>query len=345
MAQVGVEGAGAGLAAVRRWRRPASVTWPALVAELEAEQDRWFLWVPVLLGLGVVGYFTLANEPLLSVALIPVAVALVLNVVWRTGIAAILVGGGLLAVSLGFGLAKLRTELVRSPVLERQYGLVDVSGFVELVEPRPNRGQRLTIRVVTLGALVPEKRPYRIRVRTMVALPGLKPGDGVRLKATLAPPAIPSLPGDYDFARAAWFNKLGGVGFALAKPVLDPDLGAPPLWLQFWATIEKVRWSINRRITAAMPSETGEIAKGLITGERGGITQATNDAYRDSGLFHILSISGLHMVIMAGAIFWLLRFCLALWPRVALEYPRRSPRGGSSIRSRVCARISCARVP
>jgi competence protein ComEC len=309
------------MAARPRWRWPAFATWPALVAQLEAEQDRWFLWLPVMFGLGVITYFYLPTEPLLSVALIPLAVALVISIVWREGVGSIIVGGAVLAASLGFGLAKLRTEIARSPVLERQYGLVDVSGFVELVEPRPNRGQRLTIRVVTLGALAPEKRPYRIRVRTMVALPGLKPGDGVRVKATLAPPAIPSLPGDYDFARAAWFNMLGGVGFALAKPVLDPDIGPAPLSLQFWAAIEKVRWSINRRITAAMPTETGEIAKGLITGERGGITQATNDAYRDSGLFHILSISGLHMVIMAGAIFWLIRFGLALWPRVALDYP------------------------
>ena len=37
---------------------------------------------------------------------------------------------------------------------------------------------------------------------------------------------------------------------------------------------------------------------------RGGIAEATNQAFRDSGLFHILSISGLHMVIMAGAVFF-----------------------------------------
>jgi competence protein ComEC len=321
LAEVGVLGADGRTADASRWRWPAAATWPAIVAQLEAEQERWFLWLPVMVGLGIVGYFMLPTEPLLSVALIPLAVALILSLVWREGIGAIIVGGAFLAVSLGFGLAKLRTEIARSPVLERQFGLVDVRGFVELVEPRPNRGQRLTIRVVTLGALVPEKRPYRIRVRTMAALPGLKPGDGVRVKATLAPPAIPSLPGDYDFARAAWFNMLGGVGFALAKPALDPDIGPAPLSLQFWAAIEKIRWSINRRISAAMPTEAGEIAKGLITGERGGITQATNDAYRDSGLFHILSISGLHMVIMAGAIFWLIRFGLALWPRVALDFP------------------------
>ena len=53
-----------------------------------------------------------------------------------------------------------------------------------------------------------------------------------------------------------------------------------------------------------LPGETGAIAVALITGERGGITDATNNAFRDSGLLHILSISGLHMAMMAGAVFY-----------------------------------------
>jgi competence protein ComEC len=74
--------------------------------------------------------------------------------------------------------------------------------------------------------------------------------------------------------------------------------------------IERVRQAIGRRVVAALPSETGAIANALITGERGGITETTNQAFRDSGLFHILSISGLHMVIMAGAVFFCIRLVL-----------------------------------
>jgi competence protein ComEC len=42
---------------------------------------------------------------------------------------------------------------------------------------------------------------------------------------------------------------------------------------------------------------------------------------RNSGLFHILSISGLHMVIMAGTVLWLVRAGLALIPSIALHFP------------------------
>jgi competence protein ComEC len=87
------------------------------------------------------------------------------------------------------------------------------------------------------------------------------------------------------------------------------------------AAIERVRQYITNRIMEALPGEKGAIAAALITGERGAISDATNQAYRDSGLFHILSISGLHMVIMAGAVFYSLRFLLAAVPFVALNYP------------------------
>lgn len=293
----------------------------SLQASLAAEQDRWFYWIPVLFGLGIGLYFLLPFEPRLTTALAPVVAAIALRIVWCRGIAAVVVGGALVAVALGLAAAKLRTEWTRAPVLTRQLSNADVRGFVELVEPRPGRGQRITLNVRSLGALEARERPKRVRVRTMSTLKDLKPGDAIRLRATLAPPSAPALPGGYDFARSAWFLGLGAVGYAMAKPVIDTEAGPPPASLQFWAAIERVRQSIGATITASLPGETGAIANALITGERGGISEGTNNAFRDSGLFHILSISGLHMVIMAGAAFYTIRFVLALFPWLALRYP------------------------
>src|SRR6185437_16523783 len=77
--------------------------------------------------------------------------------------------------------------------------------------------------------------------------------------------------------------------------------------------------------------ETGEIAVALITGERAGISEAVNQAMRDSGLAHILSISGLHMVIMAGTVFWLVRALLALVPALVLRFPIKKWAAGSAL--------------
>jgi competence protein ComEC len=294
----------------------------ALVRNLEAEQERWFLWLPVLFGAGIALYFSLPVEPSVPAALLPVGAALALRVAGRRRGTGALLGAALLGLACGVAAAKLRTEAVRAPVLQRQIGPVEVQGFVELVEPRPVSGQRLTIRVASIDTLEARQWPLRVRVRAATANAELRPGDAVRIRATLTPPPWPSLPGDYDFARAAWFQGLGAVGFAAGSALrADIDTDAAPLDLRAKALVERVRQAIGRRIVAALPGETGAIANALITGERGGIPETTNQAFRASGLFHILSISGLHMVIMAGAVFFLIRLSLAAIPAIALRYP------------------------
>jgi competence protein ComEC len=293
-----------------------------LARRLEAEQERWFCWLPVLVGCGIGVYFALPAEPSLVTALVP----LVVVAAWRAarigrGTLATLLTAALLAVSFGLALAKLRVEWVRAPVLTRQLNSVDVRGWVELAEPRPGGGRRLTLRVIALGDLPSEARPARVRVTVNRAVAGLAPGSVVRLTATLMPPSEPALPGDYDIARQLWFHGIGGVGYTLSAPRIDADAPEPPADLRFWAGIERLRQAIGARIAAALPGETGAIATALITGERGGISEATNDAFRDSGILHILSISGFHMAIMAGSVFFIVRLGLACFPALALRHP------------------------
>jgi competence protein ComEC len=173
--------------------------------------------------------------------------------------------------------------------------------------------------------------PYRVRVRTLSEARALEPGDAVRLRSTLSPPPGPALPGDYDFARAAWFQALGAVGYATSPPAIVTSLPEPPLSLQVIAAVARVRQAIGRRVVEALPGQTGAIANALITGERGGISESTNQTFRDSGLFHILSISGLHMVIMAGAVFFCIRLALAAVPAIALRYPIKKWAAGGAM--------------
>lgn len=287
---------------------------------LEAERARWFVWLPVVFGLGIVIYFRLPFEPATSLALALPVMAIGLRLAagdgyWRPLIAILLV-----TLTLGLAVAKVRTEWTRAPVLDHKLNAAEIRGAVELVEPRPGRGQRLTIRVNEIRGHPPERTPKRIRVRAMTARQGLKPGDEIRIKATLAPPSAPPLPGGYDFGRAAWYQGLGATGYSLKAPEIE-GVAEQSLRGSLLSSLEALRQGIGDRITAAIPGEVGEIATSLITGERGGISNETNDAFRDSGLLHILSISGLHMVVMAGAVFTGLRVVLAMFPSVALRYP------------------------
>lgn len=295
----------------------------AALGALEHEQDRWFLWAPVLLGCGIAVYFALTVEPAPLATAGALLLAAIVRWRWREGSVAAIAGGAMFAAVLGFALAQGRALMVAAPVIASERSTLTVTGWIELVEPREERGERLTIRVHDIAGLAPDRQPSRVRVRTLTADPTLKAGDAIIVRAMLSPPAGPSLPGGYDFARQAWFQALGGVGYTLS-PLQRTSIEAPTPW-DLWAraSFNRLRQTIAQRIAIVLPGERGAIAVALITGERGGISAATNAAYRDSGLIHILSISGLHMAIMAGAMFFTARFLLALFPTIALRYDIR----------------------
>ena len=293
----------------------------SLALALEREREQFFLWSPVCFGAGIAAYFALPVEPQLIVAFVPLALAIILRLASTRGSLPSAILTGLLLAGLGFAVAKLRVETVRAPVLTKALRNAEITGTVTLVEVKYPRGQRLTIASPSIAGLAPEATPAVVRVRTMSSQSKAKPGDRVRLKANLSPPAKPALPGGFDYARTAWFDQVGAVGYAFAPPAIEAHADGGTLTAQYRRGIETLRQLIATRIRAVLPGETGEIALALITGERGGISAETNNAFKNSGLFHILSISGLHMVIMAGALFYSVRLLLAAIPFFALRLP------------------------
>src|SRR5690606_12150981 len=91
----------------------------------------------------------------------------------------------------------------------------------------------------------------------------------------------------------------------------------------FLRRIERLRMIISGRIRAALPQENGAIADALVTGYRAAISAETNEAMRNSGLYHMLSISGLHMSMVAAIVFFSLRAMLAAIEPVALRFPSK----------------------
>jgi competence protein ComEC len=276
----------------------------------------------VLFAGGIITYFALGEEPSLRVAAAFLIAALGLTIFLRHAALGLCLGGALLAFAGGFTVAKLRTEMVRTPVLTQEIRYAKVTGFIEAHELREKGRARLTLRVLSLDGLSPGERPYRVRV-TMPAgeASDVRIGEAVTLSATLQPPPEPIAPGSFDFARQAWFDRLGATGYATSAITSVVDTSPLPWDLALWAKVDGLRAAVSARIRAVLPNETGEIAIALITGDRGGVSKEVTEAMRDSGLAHILSISGLHMAIMAGTVFWLARALLALVPALALRYP------------------------
>ena len=184
---------------------------------LESEQDRWFLWLPVLFAGGIITYFALADEPAARVALALLVGAIGLTLAARHAPLGLCFGGAALAFATGFAAAKLRTEMVRAPVLAHELRYASLTGFVEAHELREKGRARITLRVLT-STISSEDRPYSVRV-TLPAkeVSTLEIGEAVSLRATLQPPPEPIEPGGFDFGRQAWFARLGGTGYATSK--------------------------------------------------------------------------------------------------------------------------------
>jgi competence protein ComEC len=161
--------------------------------------------------------------------------------------------------------------------------------------------------------------PRRIRL-THAASYGVPPlGARIAVAGRLTPVAGPVVPGGYDPRRSAYFEGIGASGFLLGKWVV---LGEAPRFSPDLA-IARVRAAIVARIMAAQPGEAGAVAAALLVGERSALSTETNESLRVSGLAHILSISGLHMMLVAGTAFFAVRALFALSPRLALGSPIR----------------------
>ena len=78
--------------------------------------------------------------------------------------------------------------------------------------------------------------------------------------------------------------------------------------------MENARENIADHIKSIVGGPEGEIAAALIVGVRAGIREDVNEAMRRTGIYHIISISGLHMALVAGTIMVLLRGAFALFP-------------------------------
>ncbi len=277
-------------------------------AWLEAERDQLFLWTPIALGAGVAAWFVLLTPVEWSAFLAGCAGLALLAVVVEPGtrLRRVLLSAALL-MALGCGLSWWRAERAAAPAIARPM-VAQLSGTVDRVEPLPARGL-LRLSLVDMGA----GQPARVRVSIPVdpAPPPIHEGDKVRLRARIVPPQGPAVPGGYDFARIAWFQSLGGVGKAIGPiAVINAEHGGPGL-----------RERLSAHVRAQVDGSAGGIASAFATGDRGGIAQGDEEAMRDSGLTHLLSVSGLHISAVVGAAFFLTLRLLALWPRLALRWP------------------------
>ena len=287
------------------------------VAVLSAERHRWALWLPFFLGLGVATYFRLPMEPSVWLAPALLAAAVVFGVAFRNDGWGLPIGLIVGMVALGLGSAQLRTTLVAEPQLLSRTGPTAVTGWLVDIDGDPGGRVRLTLSDPVIDDLPAEATPGRVRV-SVGGLDRIPPaGSRVSLRAVLLPPGGPVVPGGFDYRRTAFFLGLGAVGYAVGPlDVLGEHRAGSDVWL------EARRRSVAAAIRDVLPDPAvAAVAVSLLTGERGGLSDDVQEDLRAAGLAHLLAISGLHLGLVAGLVFFSVRLGLALVPPLALRLP------------------------
>ncbi|MGQ3674686.1 ComEC/Rec2 family competence protein [Xanthobacter sp. TB0139] len=291
----------------------------------EVDSGRLILWLPVFLALGILLYFGAAHEPsLAAVCLLAGGLGLASFFARRNPVAfAILLLCS--CVASGFALATSRTAWVSHYAMSQPPDFpLRLQGFVEKLERR-TKSDRIVLRLTSRTVPGLHKVPERVR---LTLRKGVAPPVGAHIEqlVRLMPPLQPAMPGAQDFGRGLWFDGIGGIGYGLGSPVIMSGGSAEraPFSVHVAAAIQSVRIALADRIQGSLNGTPAAIAVALVTGDRAAIPPQIEESMRISGLTHILSISGLHMAMVAGTLFALVRGGLALFPSLALGWPIKS---------------------
>ena len=297
---------------------------------VEAERGRFVPWLAVSGMAGVSGYFALRAEPPGWVGLAAALVALLACVLaWQrpASRAVCLVG---LAAAAGFLSAQMQTRRAL-PIEAIPSKAAVLTGMVRGVDILPE-GRRVTLSGVRLTPdAAPLARTVRVRLRRGDAAE-LAAGDRIQLRSLLRPPAPPAYPGAWDLQRDAFFSGLGASGYAL-NPAVPLERAQPAGAV---AVLQGLRDGIAARVLGGLPGPAGAVAGTLLTGTTASIPQADREAFRDSGLAHLLAVAGLHIGIVMGLVMGATRLGLAAIERTALHWPTKAIAGCAALAAGGC---------
>lgn len=175
-------------------------------------------------------------------------------------------------------------------------------------------GQRLTLEVESLG---PAGRAYPARGQVRLTLWGdsrdvLRPSERVRLPLLLSIPGARRSPGGLDYgeylaSRGTWTSGSGRAGLFKRLPGGGGSVRA---------ALAGVRERLAGMVREEMPEREGALLNTILLGWRGEMEADEQLAFTRTGAGHLLAVSGIHVMLLVGAIWWLLR-AIGVRPRPA----------------------------
>tara|TARA_X000000950_G_scaffold257016_1_gene323023 strand:- start:74711 stop:76732 length:2022 start_codon:yes stop_codon:yes gene_type:complete len=297
------------------------------LSQLRQESNQQYfqrmLWVPLALAFGCAAYFSLPSEPkvltLLSLLLLPAGALLFVKRL-KAEMRALPEFLILLIFTLILGMcySAFRSHTMATNTIPAPVERVMIEGWIQEASGSNGR-ERFTIRVQAADGISNEHMPDIVRL-SQRANPDLYPGRFVRCFASIRPPPEPILRGDYNFARNAYFDGLGGVGFVFGSCEPGRNFRAASVKDGLLEGVNASRRALAESI-ATIDSRGSGLTAALLTGDRSFLSEGDQSNLRQSGLAHLLAISGIHLGLAAGVFYFALYRIFSLIRPLALRLP------------------------
>ncbi|MDR1694289.1 MAG: ComEC family competence protein [Lactobacillaceae bacterium] len=276
------------------------------------ERFRWFIWSPVLFAAGIGIYFALPFEISKWIVLFLLELLLTLAFVYRANYGRLFVLYNVFIIVLGFAVACLQAYYLSKKIYDAPSGMVYITARITNLEHNYRGRQRIDVEDVHNF----DKEHIKGRYRLTLMLPNsaIKVGDCIEAVVDISSSDKPAIVGGYQYHRQLFFDGISGVGYIPSRALVLDDCKSPNIISDF---IGNLRQSISKRIFKVLPSDQASIVTAISTGDRGRIKPEIRENYRDSGLAHFLSISGLHITMITGLMFFFIRLITASIPLIA----------------------------
>lgn len=271
-------------------------------------------WLAVGFAAGIVAWFDLANaRQWLALVGLCGAIGLLAAALFRPDgrfpflrIALLVMPA---AIAAGCLTVWTKSVIVGAPAIDRPL-VAELTGAVIGREDQPAE-ERVRLLLATREPGTGRSMVVRVNIPDEAFDSAIGEGATIRLRARLMPPSPPMLPGGYDFARTAWFAGISATGTVLGKPVVIEPARKGGL--------ARIQRGLSEHVRSRLAGSPGGIAAAFASGDRGGIAKVDEQAMRDAGLSHLLSVSGLHVSAVIAVIYFVTMKLLALWPWLALR--------------------------
>lgn len=303
------------------------------IAEIEREQQRWFVWLICFFGVGIVMFHAQVSRFSVSILLVFAAFLAIFWLFLHKKRHFFAIFCLFLMVFLGFSAANFEYFRVKTNIIERPLYKAKISGIITNIELYSDQHSRILLKPNFIENIEPEKLPKYIRFNLKQHQANLEIGDEIAVTAQLFPLPSAAIVGGYDFGKALFYQSIGAVGSVAKKYLPMQRKPSDNLYLQFKNTFFKLRLNLAKTINDNLGGVSKDMSLAILLGIKMDRESHSYLALRNVGLAHLLAISGLHMGFAMGLVFYFLRMVLALFPFATFKFSTKKFAASISILS------------